>query len=116
MMSSSDMEIQFLLNRFIVKNMVGKSSLIVSNVECLVTDHCDFKCKTLVLVTIADFSNLLVQNSVVTYFDASCNAISRHGDVGEIFASYSVSNHLYSSCNRWKSNYSSKESFTGNMA
>ena len=44
MMSSKDMEIQYLLNRFIVKNMAGKSSLIVSSVECSSYDNCDFKC------------------------------------------------------------------------
>ena len=45
MMSYEDKEIQYLLNRFIVKNMVGKSSLIVSSVECSSYDNCDFKCR-----------------------------------------------------------------------
>ncbi|KAK8789670.1 hypothetical protein WA171_001761, partial [Blastocystis sp. BT1] len=74
-MSYEDKEIQYLLNRFIVKNMVGKSSLIVSSVECSSYDNCDFKY----------FSKLLMQDSVVTFFDTSFEVVTRAIDFQIIF-------------------------------
>lgn len=52
MMSSDDREIQYLLNHFIIKEMVGKTSLIVSNAECSSESNCDFKCRTVFVILV----------------------------------------------------------------